>query len=819
MRLTTLFKHWSYRIFAPGTMLRERYESLKKLLAHDIACHEQMAEIQEVLHGNRLEDLAALRKRIDRFSREVAAMVAALEKISPGSYAELKSYHQKFSFYTQFLLAAPAIRYSPPFTLALDECAELSSANSRIGSKAKNLASVSRLSGVLIPDGYVVTADACHYFIEYNDLRGEIDRVLESIDITSTRSLKKSSDRLMALMMQAQIPPVLGKEILAAYDRCFQKTPQPLAAVRSNAVKEDGEVSFAGQYLSLLNQGRDDLCRAYVRILASKYSPEALYYRISHGLGDEETAMSVLIQEMIPARCSGVIYTINPDGSDDPTLHIHIIPGAPEQLVSGRAIAQTCTLARTRPSTLLSSPYGTPLLDERQSLALAELGLAVEEHFGCAQDMEWAINLEGRIILLQTRRLRIPTSKTEESPPKKQGPVLFAGGVTASPGMASGQIVQAGQNARDVSELDLPEQTVLVTRNTPPELARIRHKLAAVVAEQGSRASHFATIAREFGVPLITEAGKACRRLKDGSLVTVDSRACRIYKGLQPSKQTKSRRKDCPRAMREAGRFITALELIDPSAENFTPEGCRSMHDIIRFCHEKAMQAMFATARPATGRGALRLKASIPLDVFLFNVGDGVTSIREGQQTIELKEITSIPFQALWKGLSHPDVQWKQKPFDWAAFDRIEMSGAVPPKRDSFAFASYAVIGYDYLHFNIRFGYHFTIVDILCGENSAENYCMLRFAGGGGDYDQRLLRISFISGVLKRLGFSAEQKGDLLEAKLTDLELPFMQEKLDILGRLLGATKLMDMVLDDEAMAEAFVDDFFQGRYSFSQEG
>jgi pyruvate,water dikinase len=243
------------------------------------------------------------------------------------------------------------------------------------------------------------------------------------------------------------------------------------------------------------------------------------------------------------------------------------------------------------------------------------------------------------------------------------------------------------------------------------------------------------------------------------------------------------------------------------------------MHDIIRFCHEKAMQAMFATARPATGRGALRLKASIPLDVFLFNVGDGVTSIREGQQTIELKEITSIPFQALWKGLSHPDVQWKQKPFDWAAFDRIEMSGAVPPKRDSFAFASYAVIGYDYLHFNIRFGYHFTIVDILCGENSAENYCMLRFAGGGGDYDQRLLRISFISGVLKRLGFSAEQKGDLLEAKLTDLELPFMQEKLDILGRLLGATKLMDMVLDDEAMAEAFVDDFFQGRYSFSQEG
>jgi pyruvate,water dikinase len=529
--------------------------------------------------------------------------------------------------------------------------------------------------------------------------------------------------------------------------------------------------------------------------------------------------MSVLIQEMIPARCSGVIYTINPDGSDDQRLHIHTIQGEPEQLVSGRSIAQTCILARTQPATLLSCSFGTPLLDERQSLSLAELGLAVEEHFGCAQDIEWAINPEGQIILLQTRCLRIPTSKIKESIPEKQGPLLFRGGVTASPGMASGQIVQVGQNARDVSELDLPEQTVLVTRNTPPELARMLHKLAAVVAEQGSKASHFATIAREFGVPLITEAGEGCRRLKDGSLVTVDSRACRIYQGRQPSKQTKIRPKGGSKAMREAGRFITALELMDPSAKNFTPEGCRSMHDIIRFCHEKAMQAMFATARPVTGRGALRLKASIPLDVFLFNVGDGFTSIREGRQTIELKEITSIPFQALWKGLTHPDVQWKQKPFDWAAFDRIEMSGAIPPKRDSFAFASYAVVGYDYLHFNIRFGYHFTIVDILCGENRAENYCVLRFAGGGGDYDQRLLRIGFINGVLKRLGFSAEQKGDLLEAKLTDLELPLMQEKLDMLGRLLGATKLMDMVLDDEAMAEAFVDDFFQGRYSFSQEG
>ena len=91
--------------------------------------------------------------------------------------------------------------------------------------------------------------------------------------------------------------------------------------------------------------------------------------------------------------------------------------------------------------------------------------------------------------------------------------------------------------------------------------------------------------------------------------------------------------------------------------------------------------------------------------------------------------------------------------------------------------------------------------------------------GGGGDYDHRSLRIDFISRVLERLDFDVEHKGDLLEAKLPSMESSVMQQKLDMLGRLLGATKLMDMVLENEQMVENCVDDFFNGRYSFSQEG
>ena len=106
MQLNSLFKHWSYRIFAPGTLLREKYEALKLLLSFDIACHEQMAEFQDLLHDGQREDFAGIRQRFTLFSEQVAGMIDSLDIMDPGNYTSLRSYHKKFDFYTRFLLAA-----------------------------------------------------------------------------------------------------------------------------------------------------------------------------------------------------------------------------------------------------------------------------------------------------------------------------------------------------------------------------------------------------------------------------------------------------------------------------------------------------------------------------------------------------------------------------------------------------------------------------------------------------------------------------------------------------------------------------------------
>lgn len=823
MKLNRLFKHWSFRIFAPGTVLREKYEAFKRLLIYDARCHEQMAEFQDLLHGNRREDLCRMRKRFSLFSDQAYGMVTSLEIMAPGEYVSLKDYHKKFDFYVRFLLAPPAIDFGPPFVRSLDE---IQPENKNIGNKAKKLSILKRELHLPVPNGFAVTTNAFHYLIEYNNLRKILDDLLSELNIESSHSMNWISGQLMERIRKAEVPPDVEQAILASYEELERDGRAVITAVRSSAISEDGDYSFAGQYTSLLGITKEKIITAYLEVLASKYLPEALFYRISNGLSDEETAMSVLVLEMVAAEYSGVLYTRAPLQEDekDDTLHLHVVRGLGESLVGGTVTPVQYVLSREGQPKLLRRKEKDAVLSQRQIEKIGRWGVAIEKHFNAAQDIEWAIDTDGDLFFLQARPLQI--SSGVESPGESTAVevddqvLLLSDCERAAGGRAAGKVYRLSAN--HLLE-DVPAGAVLVTRDTPPSYVQVMNRLAAVIAERGSQASHFATVAREFGVPFLTGTVNATEIFEHGSMVTVDGDNGAVYQGkvetLLDGRAEPVKESQYHRTLREVLKFISPLELIDPAGENFTPEGCRSMHDIIRFCHEKAVQAMFSAGRPGTGRGALKLSADLPLDVFLFDVGGGIAQGAEKDGTVPLGGIISIPFQALWRGLGHRDIQWKQKPFDWEAYDKIELAGGIPPSRDSFAFASYAVIGVDYLHFNIRFGYHFTIVDVLCGENTSENYCLLRFAGGGGDFDRRSLRIDFITRILEQLEFIVEKKGDMLEARLSGLESSELEKTLDMLGRLLGATKLMDMVLQDQQMVLRCVDDFFNGRYSFSQQG
>ena len=844
-----LFKYWTYQVFSPGTVLRERYEAFKSLLKYDKQAHEWMAELEEIYHRQVKVDLQAVEHKYDAFSRCIAHIIDDLERMCPSRYLTLRDYYRKFDFYIRFMFAPLNYDFSPPFTLALGEITADDLPG--VGGKAFNLARIGQTLGLPMPRGFVVTTSAFYYFLEFNDLKPLIDEKLAELDINDPVGLEAASEALVGLVMAADVPPDVADAVTSAYDALCADAGRDLhLAVRSSALGEDAEASFAGQYRSVLNVERQGLLAACQAVVASKYSPEALYYRINYGLSDFETPMAVLALEMVDARSSGVVYTEDLEEQDPERLVIHSVWGLGDLLVGGAAAADTIKVRKTRPLEIASSrtrlkpnrmvaasPHRTetrpvrdadrrqPSLDRETALALAEWALQIEELQQASQDIEWSLDRSGQLYLLQARPLRTgeapagaPTCTFEET----GHPLLLSGGERASSGIGAGAVFVVRQS-RDLEQV--PEGAVLVARHASPVYARVMGRLSAVVTDTGSTAGHFASVAREFGVPALLNTETATARLLPGATVTVDADGRQVFQGrVQAMLESPCARRNLlahsplTRKLRYAMSFISPLNLVDPAADDFTPASCRSLHDILRFAHEKAVQEMFAFGDRRSGRmrGAKKFVSDIPMAIYVLDVGRGLKDSAAGSREIGGDDLACIPLLAVWKGLSHPAIRWSAfSHFDWAEFDNIVMSGGVISK-NSRLLASYAVVSQDYLNFSLRFGYHFVILDTLCSDESRENYILFRFSGGGGDLEGRSLRAAFLRAILERIGLRVECKVDLVGAQLQEGAREDLTLKLDLIGRLLGATRLMDMYLKPGVDIDALADDFMNGRYHFA---
>jgi len=843
MLLNTLFKHWTSRLFSPESLHRQTYEAFKNLLRQDGLAHDFMAELEVLYHEGKRLDLTGVRRVYNQFSDAVREMVSSLTMLAPADATTLLQYHRKMDFYVHFLLAPPELPIGAPYVHRL---AEIESSQ-LCGNKAFNIAMLRRQLAAPVPDGFVITTNAFHRLIEYNNLRAVLDGILAEIDIENIDALQSAAHRLQAMILSATIPPEVEEHILSAYRKMEAKRGVDiLTAVRSSAVSEDGEHSFAGQYHTELAVTRERVVESYLKVLASKYAPEALFYRITLGMADEEASMAVLVLAMVDAESSGVVYTNVTGREKERELVVHAIYGLGEVLVAGRAVGDRAGIDREtgkilwkrkgrqshqlvlRDGSLVREPVPERLqerfcLSSDHLLQLGRWSMEIEELYGEPQDIEWAVTADGALFILQARPFQDEKKKSGQE--KAEGlaeldlPVLYSGGQRASGGRAAGPVVHLDGDSHE----SVPPGSVLVTGSTPPSLVRLLNKIVAVIAEKGTTASHFSTVCREFSIPLIIGARHARQAIPAGEYVTVDADALTVYAGVDASiyeHDESPQNHDLPyfRRLGAIMKFITPLNLVDPDSREFRPEACRSMHDIIRYTHERAMRTMFSLGEKIGSRSSMRLVTDLPLQVHVLDVGGGICGQAEKSGQIRLEQVCSRPFKALWKGLSHPGVDWQShRHFDWKSFDEIALAGGIAG-RDSGDFASYAVISEDYLNFNIRFGYHFTLVDTMCGDDSRTNFCMIRFGGGGGVYTGRSLRLEFLDIVLTRLGFTTTIKADLLDARITELGCDELCDVLDMVGRLLGATKLMDMVLKDEEDVDRCVQLFFLGRYSFAKE-
>jgi len=367
----------------------------------------------------------------------------------------------------------------------------------------------------------------------------------------------------------------------------------------------------------------------------------------------------------------------------------------------------------------------------------------------------------------------------------------------------------------------------LVSRNASPSFVRVMKRLNAIITEKGSMAGHLASVAREFGVPALMNARNALKNLPDGIEITVYTDGHKVYKGLVPSllespcaQRNLFAESPFMRKLKYVIDFISPLRLIDPESDIFKPDGCRSMHDIIRFCHEKAVIEMFhmSERRIRKIRGSKKLKLEIPMLIYVLDVGGGLSDTHRYQKSVQVDEIQCAPLIAVLNGLNHPNIRWGDvMHFDWAEHDKIVLSGGIISP-ESAIFASHAIVSHDYANMNLKFGYHFVIVDALLGDQVQNNHILFRFSGGGADLSKRMLRADFLTRILKALDFEVIRKSDLVDAEFTSADRNTTAEKLNMLGRLLGATRLMDMYLKDASMVDRFVVDFMNGKYHFGKD-
>jgi pyruvate,water dikinase len=850
MFVSNLFKHWTYKIFAPGLLLREKYEAFRKLLEYDKRSHELIAELEQIYYEQLKVDFAVIEDKVKQLSSSVTKVVDSLSEICPTCYPQLHAYCRSIDKKIHHVLASGPDDFSPPFTLALDELD--ADSHLLVGGKAFNLATVRKRLSLPVPRGFVITAQAYNYFIEANNLRDKIDERLAQLEINSARSLEQTSEDLVEKILSAHVPKEIGAEITIAHQGISREHGDGLwVSVRSSAVGEDNVASFAGQYESILNVKPDRVIDSYKAVIASKYSPRALTYRINYGLSDRDTPMAVLVLEMIDAGVSGVIYTRDPEDTSGSTLAIHSIWGLGKLLVDGSVTPSVIRMKREPPHQLerdkevvqpvkaVSSEKGgvqvvsgiddlpaNLALDDEAALTLSEWALSLEDFHGTPQDIEWCMDNQGELFILQSRPLHVEDTDQQIIDCSNIGvdsPVLLSGGNSACGGIAAGKVFTI-EGSGDLERV--PEGAVVVAQASSPDFVKVVGKISAVITDVGSTAGHFASVAREFGIPTLVNTGMATERLVSGQEVTVYADAKVVYQGevaqlLESACATRSLLVDSPFmvSLEKILSYISPLNLVDPLAESFVPERCESLHDVIRFAHEKSIQQMFLLGDKGSRRatGAKRLISEIPIIIYLLDLGGGLVEEARTKKEIELQDITNIPIRALWQGLSNPGIYWDPdvQHYDWQEFFRISGTDSFA-RPDSKFLGSYAIISNDYLNFNIHFGFHFVVLDTLCGEELDANYILLRFAGGGGDLYPRFLRLKFLEGVLSHHGFKVEKKGDMIDAQLSRNDRQTLETKLEVVGKLLGCTRVLDMSLKDGSQVEELVESFMKGIYDFS---
>jgi pyruvate,water dikinase len=812
--------------------IQVKFHHFLTLLEYNNQTLKLISDMEEKSQGDFLFDITYIKTSLTRLRSCCANLINEMTAIGGKEYEPLRKKYTEIDRNIDLLL--PGLRPIEEDDIAIPVSQLDRDRVHSVGSKNAQLGELKKKLGLPVPDGFAISTWAYKRFLDANDLTNRIADKIQSLSLSSPEELNRVSNEISLLVESAPLPRDVEDAITNELDSLTSRSKADRFALRSSAIGEDTMYSFAGQYKTLLNVKTADVLDRYREIIAGKFTPQAIYYCLSHSLAEADLPMSVGCINMIESSASGVIYTRNPVAPDEDMILIHSVYGLGEHLLGGRVTPDSFVIDRStgdirdaeiaeKSSMQICDDKGGTVVTEvpqhlrkkasvsKEQLALLRTyALQIEEHYGTPQDIEWTIDSDGKAIVLQTRPLRLVAKQDTGKFDMSSLQLLSCGGQTVCPGAGAGEVFRI----TSVSDLaDVPEGSVLIAPHSYPGLITVMGKIRALVTAVGSVASHMAAIAREYRLPTICGLEDALN-LSAGKPVTVDATRCCIYDGNQqhvvdariPDYELLADT-EIMRLLEQILTLVSPLHLINPSDKSFTMENCRTIHDLTRFCHQKAMDEMFRSGLEMEERErfTFRLKSDIPLDVHFICI-DGSYDLSARRHWVYDTQIESEPMRRFWQGVKEegwPDVR------AFAGKRYPTSSGLMPShdKDEEFSESSFAILGRQYMILSLRMGFHFTTVEAFCSEHAAKNYIRMQFKLGGASPDRRIRRIRLLENILSPLGFEHHSQGDFLDSRLSYRDRKTIGDRLYRLGRLTLLTKQLDMALNNDRITEWYIKD------------
>jgi pyruvate,water dikinase len=292
--------------------------------------------------------------------------------------------------------------------------------------------------GVLVPNGFAITADAYRRMLEAARAWQPLGVALEGLDPSNVADLARRGKQAREIVYGAGLPDDVAAEVCAGYRRLQSEYGEDVSlAVRSSATAEDlPTASFAGQQDTFLNiHGEQSLLDACRRCFASLFTDRAIHYRIDQGFDHFKVALSIGVMKMVRSdiASSGVMFSLDTESGFRDVVLVTGAYGLGENVVQGAvdpdefyvhkptfAAGHRAVLRRmlgdkavkmvlvegsakqtTRNIPAPKTDRERFCLTDADVLELADSAIKIEAHYGRPMDMEWAKDgIDGRLYIV-----------------------------------------------------------------------------------------------------------------------------------------------------------------------------------------------------------------------------------------------------------------------------------------------------------------------------------------------------------------------------------------------------------------------------------